>query len=130
MGIKLERVDKRYYKLLDNHVESIDNISVLVRSGFLTDGASIPKIFWSIIGSPFTGEYTEAAVVHDALYASESLTRIECDKMFYELMKKHGVSYWKRTLMYIAVRIGGGSVWAKHTTQGVADAKTYIIIDY
>jgi hypothetical protein len=33
--------------------------------GYKTDGASIPPIFWPIIGFPFTGYYVSAAIIHD-----------------------------------------------------------------
>jgi hypothetical protein len=31
--------------------------------GFVTDGASIPRVFWSIVGGPFEGPYRSAAVI-------------------------------------------------------------------
>lgn len=40
--------------------------------GTLTDGASIPTALWSIIGSPFTGKYLNAAIIHDLLRKSPS----------------------------------------------------------
>src|SRR5690242_2835861 len=36
-----------------------------VPAQYRTDGASIPMPLWSIIGSPFTGKYVPAAIVHD-----------------------------------------------------------------
>src|ERR1700690_4011848 len=33
--------------------------------GTRTDGASIPQVFWSVIGGPFEGKYRDASVVHD-----------------------------------------------------------------
>src|ERR1051326_8039238 len=33
-------------------------------TGLITDGASIPTPFWSVIGGPFEGLFREAAVVH------------------------------------------------------------------
>src|ERR1700674_3220752 len=35
------------------------------RKGLVFDGASIPQALWSIIGSPYTGLYRRAAVIHD-----------------------------------------------------------------
>src|SRR5262245_43482445 len=35
------------------------------KKGLLTDGASIPSVFWSIIGHPYQGLYLRAAVIHD-----------------------------------------------------------------
>src|SRR3954451_307848 len=33
--------------------------------GYRTDGASIPWPLWSFVGSPFTGRYVKAAIIHD-----------------------------------------------------------------
>ncbi len=82
--------------------------------GFVTDGASIPKIFWSIVGSPFTGLYSEAALIHDYLYCKQKTTRGYADSVFLEAMKELGVSWWKRRAMWTAVRVGGWAPWNKH----------------
>ena len=37
------------------------------------DGASIPQIFWSIIGGPFEGEYRDASIVHDTECESKNI---------------------------------------------------------
>jgi hypothetical protein len=102
---------------------------ITVMKGLEFDGASIPKVFWSIIGSPFTGKYTRSALVHDALYMSESLTRKEADSVFLDLMKQDGVSFTKRSVMWSAVRIGGYFVWKKHKSHMVEINKKYVRIE-
>jgi hypothetical protein len=42
-----------------------DGLSWISPKGLVTDGASIPRALWSIVGSPFTGNYRRAAVIHD-----------------------------------------------------------------
>ena len=84
---------------------------IYVPRGFITDGASIPKAFWSTIGSPFTGKYKRAAMVHDWLYHTVSTTRIYADQIFLEIMKERGVSLWKRLSMYRAVRTFAWIPW-------------------
>lgn len=82
--------------------------------GFVTDGASIPKAFWSWIGSPFTGLYRKPSLIHDYLYATQTTERIYADRIFLEGMKSEGVSWWKRRVMYSAVRIFAGGIWKRH----------------
>lgn len=84
-----------------------------VPKGFITDGASIPRIFWSLIGSPFTGLYRRAALIHDYFYYTKLTPRWYADKIFLECMKDLGVSYWKRWAMWAAVRAGAGWIWRK-----------------
>lgn len=85
---------------------------VNVPAGYLTDGASVPRIFWDIL--PPWGVYGQAAVVHDILCETLSvtkgglatpITRAKCDSIFKEAMIAAGTPVWKRNVMYIAVRV-------------------------
>jgi hypothetical protein len=109
---------------------SYDNSSftITAKKGFTTDFASIPRIAWTIIGSPAMGRYTSSSVIHDVLYATEALSRKECDDLFLEMLEIDGVGYFKRYMMYWAVRAGGGFVWKKHTKSSVKEACRYIDI--
>src|SRR3972149_385020 len=73
-------------------------ISVLKTFDF--DGASIPRIFWSLIGSPTTGSYTRAACLHDGLYSSQAFPRKKSDELFLEAMKAGGVGDVCRKLLF------------------------------
>lgn len=85
--------------------------TITVPAGFITDGASIPRIFWTIL-APF-GEYFEAAIIHDYLYteANRKFTRAETDLIFKEAMFNVGVGWLTRGLIYRAVRIGGRNLF-------------------
>jgi hypothetical protein len=78
-----------------------------VRAGTKTDGASIPRIFWTIL-SPF-GDYFSSAVIHDFLYQGKyhQFTRLQSDQIFLEAMKCAGVPWYRRGVIYRAVRIFG-----------------------
>jgi len=84
---------------------------------FVTDGASIPKFLWSIVGSPWSGKYAEAAIPHDWGYHKQKLTRKQYDLVFLEAMKVLKVPFWKRRLMYQAVRIAGFIPWNKRVSK-------------
>lgn len=83
---------------------------ILVHRGFETDGASIPRAAWAIIGSPFD-EYLEAAVIHDFLYSAwnQEYDRSEADHIFRELMWNTGVNRAKLSTMWLMVRLFGRS---------------------
>ncbi len=89
--------------------------AIRVPAGFITDFASVPKAFWSII--PPYGKYTKAAVLHDFLYSRgpQGLTRTrkEADQIFLQAMKVLGVNPVKREIMYNAVRWFGAKKWNK-----------------
>lgn len=83
---------------------------VNVPAGFLTDGASVPQIFWSVI--PRWGAYGQAAVVHDYLceYLSitvdgmpKRITRAEADDILLEAMEVLEVPEFKAKTIEAAV---------------------------
>jgi hypothetical protein len=91
-----------------------DQRYVLIPKGYVTDGASVPRIFWSIF--PPWGVYGQAAIVHDYLCDFRKLTRNgdkgvydmtqkEIDDIFYDAMKVAGTPLWKRVLIHRAVRL-------------------------
>jgi len=95
------------------HVGNEDSNEVIkVPEGFITDFASIPRIFWSIIGGPW-GKYGYAAIVHDKIYWSKECSRKRADFIFLDAMKTLGVKRYRRNLMYWAVRIGARWVWKR-----------------
>lgn len=84
-------------------------VLVVVPTGFECDVASIPRIFYSLVGHPLQPKVVEAAVIHDYLYRfRDDLKRSVCDKIFYDAMREMKVPYCKAQLFWGAVRIGGG----------------------
>lgn len=76
-------------------------------AGYLTDWASVPSIAQLRI-QPF-GRHAAAALLHDWLYAiGEPGRRAEADALFLERMEIDGVNPVRRSVMYRAVRLGGG----------------------
>lgn len=74
-----------------------------------TDGASIPRALWSLVGSPFTGHYRRAALVHDRACDDahgDRQKRREADRMFYFACRDGGCPPREATILYIGVRIG------------------------
>jgi len=84
--------------------------------GFKTDGASIPRILWTPIGSPFTGKYVKAAVIHDVGCVTHKYTWQETHRMFYEAMIDSGVDDKYAKLLYFGVRFGGPR-WSLKTAE-------------
>lgn len=123
--MKVEKIDDQRFILLEKVTAFSLGYRITINKGFDFDGASIPKPLWSIIGSPFTGNYVSAALFHDGLYAGEVLDRKVCDDIFLDLMKQYKVSYTIRYAMYWAVRLGGGKVWKEHTKEEVLKYKDY-----
>lgn len=87
----------------------------VARSGMITDGASVPRLFWRII-PPFRSPYLAAAMIHDHYcYKSLSLParsesrfrlRLEADQLFREMCGELGAGWAMQQALYRAVRIG------------------------
>ena len=108
------------YKLVSSlsvvYKDSADNIkAVLVPEGYVTDGASIPRILWEEIGSPFDPRFMTAAIVHDwhcnirdgeiPSIHKDSISVDEMSTLFFELLRHEGVGKLKASAMERAVRI-------------------------
>lgn len=99
--------DSRLFRLEKDFRVKTSKGLITVPRNFVTEGASIPRVFWNIL-HPF-GPYFGAAIVHDWLYSplNETFTRLESDLIFKELMYKSGVGFMKRETIYRAVRMFG-----------------------
>ena len=67
------------------------------------DGASIPRIAWSLIGGPFEGKYRNASVIHDVACDLALRPWEEVHEAFYNAMRAGGVGVMKAKIMYGAV---------------------------
>jgi Protein of unknown function (DUF1353) len=82
---------------------------VSVPIGFVSDGASIPRLFW--IALPKIGRYMYAAIVHDYLYWTQNTTRQTADTILKTAMSDSGVDPNTLGAISGAVKAGGQSAW-------------------
>lgn len=83
---------------------------IRIPKGFVTDFASVPRFLWALL--PPHGKHQRAAVVHDYLYRTNGgWSRRISDTVFLDAMKECRVSWWRRTAMWLGVRIGGAKPW-------------------
>lgn len=73
-------------------------------AGSIINGASIPQILWTTAGSPYTGHYRLASVVHDVACVVRRATWQEVHEMFYHAMLASGVEQLEAEIKAEAVR--------------------------
>ena len=115
-GIKVELYDKNgetWAILLEKIVFSYKGQLYTIPVGFRSDGASLPRFFWRIIGHPFDMAYLREAVIHDYLYKHQPCTRKEADRFLFVLLEDNNLGI-KRYLIYWGLRIGGWVAWNKY----------------
>jgi hypothetical protein len=81
-------------------------------TGSLIDGASIPRALWTVVGSPYTGDYRRASIVHDVACddaGGDPKKRRAADRMFFHACRAGGCSIWESTILYLGVRVGGAA---------------------
>ena len=105
-NLVVEKISDRLWKTYREFVYETDAGDIItIPEGFITDFASIPRVFWIFL--PPDGIYTGAAVLHDYLYNTKRFKRNICDKLFLEAMKALDVKKYIRNIMYCAVRAFG-----------------------
>lgn len=92
-----------------------DGRRIYVPEGFETNFASTPRIIWALF--PPIGKWTQAAVLHDYLYAvghKTDISRKEADNIFLEAMID-GCLVQKPTayIMWFFVRVFGSYAYIK-----------------
>jgi len=96
--------DGRYMTLLSElHYTDPDGVIWIAPAGSVVDGASIPRVLWSLMGGPFEGKYRNASVLHDVAYDQKSRPWKQCDRMFYNAMRCSGVGATEAKTMYYAL---------------------------
>ena len=76
------------------------------------NGASIPRALWTIVGSPYTGDYRRASVVHDVARkeaGSDKKKRRAADRMFFHACRAGGCSIRQSMVLYLGVRVGAAA---------------------
>jgi len=88
-------------------LESFMFSGIKVEAGQLTDGASIP---WWLRGVLKTGGKLFApSVIHDTIYRHGIVSRRRADNVYRNAMRANYVPKWKIKVIYLAVRLFGGS---------------------
>ncbi len=99
--------EEKRYLVATTVVYEVGEWLVEVPEGFKTDGASVPRFFWRIVGTPFEPDFIGPAVAHDYAYKNKIGTRRAADRAFRLLLDRTGVSRWRQWAMWLAVRVIG-----------------------
>lgn len=114
-----------------------------IEKGFTYDGASVPRILWSLSGLTPDGLLRAASLVHDYIYINKGelpgvelcvqsvnsegevigagwrkqynvkVSRRRCDRIFLKMMISAGMRRRKAYMAWVAVRLAGWVLWNK-----------------
>jgi hypothetical protein len=85
---------------------------VHVPRGFVTDFASIPRLFWTALRPD--GDYAHAAIVHDYLYWNQATSKDAADSIFKLSMEDLHVPPVTVKGIHLAVQLLGKSAWKQN----------------
>lgn len=78
----------------------------IVPKDYCWDGATIPSVFWNLIGAKTDNRFLVPSMIHDVLCEHHEYVdydRYFADKIFERLLYVSGVPGWKRWLMFHSV---------------------------
>jgi hypothetical protein len=127
------------YRLHDDYTYNWDDngacFRIQIPRGFVYDGASVPRVLWSVTGLRPDGLIRAAALVHDYFYRWDGvvpfgsyqvmlldgrwvsvdtpMTRSNADKLFKRMMADAGISPHLVWMAWSGVRMGGWISWGK-----------------
>ncbi len=114
-NLSIEPISKdiwRVNKAFEYHVGYENSTQrIKIPAGYLTDGISIPRFCWVIVGHPLSGEAVQASVIHDFLYQYGLYDQKRSDDIFLEALIVLKVPVWKRQVMFRALRFFGWIAW-------------------
>jgi hypothetical protein len=112
IGTSLTNTAKPYYTK-GKMVAYFGNSSAQLPSGYHWDGATIPRLCWTLLGiAPSDPRSLVASAFHDAGCENPNTPQVVADAMFVALLRPirfnnrriKGVGWTRATLMYMAVR--------------------------
>jgi hypothetical protein len=89
-----------------------DGLTWISPENLVSDGASIPWPLWSIVGSPFTGNYRRASVIHDRYCDTREKSWRATHYVFYLASRADGCGELYAKLLYGGV-MAFGPRWGK-----------------
>jgi hypothetical protein len=94
---------------LREHVgfQEFDDTAWFARRGENVDGSSLPPAFRSMFGSPFTGRYRIASILHDFYADNQREPWKDVHRMFYKVSVRAGVDETEAKAMYMVLYAQG-----------------------
>lgn len=117
--IRYEFISERRARLTEDYRFTMPNGYVTIPAGYEWDGATIPRIGWTMVGLTPFGAHDEATLRHDYLYGYEGvipfypvkLSRRFVDELLFADLEKLGFKGLQLTVIKLFVRVGGYYFW-------------------
>lgn len=117
-SLQVEFIDPPYISEYDTWIALLQPFSYTDSKGeewsvpeaYLSNGATIPKGLWNLVGPPISSRYVRAAVIHDYFCEKQDRPWEEVHDMFFEAALASGTSLNDAKLLYAGV-VAFGPRW-------------------
>lgn len=108
------KIGPRLWILSDDFIVNTPRGIFTVPRGYITDHASVPQLFWTII-PPVASALSEGSIIHDWFYTKESedVPREFADLCLREIARVNGAMKLTSGAAYRAVRLGASRLYNK-----------------
>jgi len=108
------RLGNRLWVLSNTFSFKVDGVQYDVPKGFVTDGASCPRVLWTIC-SPVAGPFGQGAIAHDFFYSVEGpdIGRFKADLVLYHIGRYRGANILNAQAVKTGVNLAG---WSSYKT--------------
>lgn len=103
---KLPFINKKDLEVKLTDYENSKVYTFTIKKGYKWDGASIPRMFWRLIGAKTDSRFLIPSLIHDVLCENHDIVdndRYFADKVFERLLYVSGVNSFNRWLMFHSV---------------------------
>ena len=109
-----ERLGNRLWVLTQPFIFSVDDEVFVVPRGFVTDGASVPRVMYPIC-SPVSGPFGQGEIAHDFYYSIDGpdIGRFRADQVLYSMGRLRGAWISEAQLVKSGVNLFG---WMSYKT--------------
>jgi len=110
----LERLGNRLWVRTKSFYFSVDGEIYEIPRGTVTDGGSIPRLFWTI-SPPMSGPFAQGFPVHDWFYSVDGpdIGRFKADLVLYHMGRHRGASIIEAQAIKSAVNLFGWMSYKK-----------------
>lgn len=101
------------YRLCEDETLKYKGKNYLMKAGTISNGGSIPRIFWPISITPYDPRAIRGFFWHDYFYEVQEIKKKLADKILGYLLIEDGVDEQVAENIYLSVRDFGGRAWSR-----------------
>lgn len=83
----------------------------VIPAGFASDGMSVPRFLWRLLGAKIGSRTLGPSVVHDWLYMRHAVDRAWCDAWYRRALVRNGYDPCLAWLVWLGLRLFGWRHW-------------------